>query len=137
MKVNYELADGQVVEVEVTEAQAAALGLMKTKQESYERKFKRRTLRETSLERLSDEYEWEPADESVNVQAAVEQGYEAERMGRAIACLTDKQQRIVRLYFYEGYRFREIAEIMGVSKSTVSRHYEYAKAALEKILKNF
>jgi RNA polymerase sigma factor for flagellar operon FliA len=121
MKDNYVLANGKAVEVEVTPGQAQALKRMKTEQESYERKFKRRNSRETSLEHLNDEYEWEPADETVDVFEAVVQRLEAERVREAVATLSEKQREIVRLYFYEGKTVREIALVFSISHQAVSK----------------
>ena len=137
MKTDYKLARGKTVEVEVTAEQAVVIAKIVKKSENNDYKHLVRKTRETSLEYLSDEHDWEPQDGTTDVQREVEREDDAERMKRAIDCLTEKQQTIIRLHFYDGYQFVEIAEIMGISKSTVSRHFDAAKKALEKILKNF
>ena len=132
--IKYKLADGNIVDVEVTEELADALAEMNRQDESHERKFKRRALRETSLDYLSEEFEWEPADNSVNVQDELERKEDSEWVRRAIACLDAQQQKIVRLYFYEGKTTREIAEILGIHHSTAARQIEEIKKEIKKYL---
>ncbi|SFO03677.1 Sigma-70, region 4 [Pseudobutyrivibrio sp. UC1225] len=65
-----------------------------------------------------------------------EEAIYSEEIGRMIEkldSLTAVQRRRIRLYFFEGLTFREIAEIEGVSQKNV---FKSVKAALEKI-KNF
>ena len=138
MKINYRLANGKTVEVEVTESQAEVIIKTKQKSENNETKHKLRKAKgEASLDYLFDEYEWEAADSRVDVQGEVERQEESERTERAVGCLTDKQQAVIRLHFYDGYKFAEIAELLGISKAAVTKHKDAALQALRKILKNF
>ena len=51
----------------------------------------------------------------------------------ALAALTDKQREVFRLYYEEGYRQREIAEMMNVAQQTVSRLLDKALNRIRKI----
>ena len=49
--------------------------------------------------------------------------------------LTPRQMQIMKLYFLDGEKQCEIAEILGVNKSTVSRTISRGKSRLQKCLK--
>ncbi len=49
--------------------------------------------------------------------------------------LTERQRECVKLYFFDGLREHEIGEMLGVNKSTVSRHIKKAKARLRLCVK--
>ena len=51
----------------------------------------------------------------------------------ALASMTDKQREVFRLYYGEGYRQREIAEMLGIAHQTVSRLLDKALARIKKI----
>jgi len=134
MTINYKFANGKTVEVEVTAEQAEVIVDINRKFDSNERKFKMRKAKETSIDYLSDEYEWELTDETVDVQGSVEREDDAERVRQAVACLDAKQQEVVRLYFYEGKTTREIAAIFGIHHSNAARQIETIKRTLKKLL---
>jgi RNA polymerase sigma factor (sigma-70 family) len=121
------------IEVEVTEEAAEVLIELDRKDEVWRRKHKRRELKGVSLDYLRDEYEWETADETVDVQGAVEREDDAERVRQAVAYLNAKQQEVVRLYFYEGKTTREIAAIFGIAHSSVARQIETILKTLKKL----
>lgn len=45
-------------------------------------------------------------------------------------CLTDSQHTCITMVFFDGKQQKEVAEILGISRSTVSRHI---KAGLQKL----
>ena len=45
-------------------------------------------------------------------------------------CLTEQQKTCITMVFFDGKKQKEVAEIIGISKSTVSRHI---KAGLQKL----
>ena len=47
--------------------------------------------------------------------------------------MTDKQREVFRLYYEEGYRQREIAEILGIAHQTVSKLLDKALTRIKKI----
>lgn len=49
--------------------------------------------------------------------------------------LTEKQQLCVKRHFYDGVSVTSLAEELGVSKSTVSRHLSRAKLRIEKCVR--
>lgn len=49
--------------------------------------------------------------------------------------LTDKQRNVLLLYYFEGKSIIEIAKMLGVNKSSVSRLLSRAKMRIEKVLK--
>ena len=49
--------------------------------------------------------------------------------------LTDKQKRVIQMYYFEGKKMTEIAEEMRINKSTVSRHLKLADKKFQKIKK--
>ena len=51
----------------------------------------------------------------------------------ALASMTDKQREVFRLYYEEGYRQREIAEILGIAHQTVSKLLDKALTRIKKI----
>ena len=50
----------------------------------------------------------------------------------SLASMTDKQREVFRLYYEEGYRQREIAEILGIAHQTVSRLLDKALTHIKK-----
>ena len=49
--------------------------------------------------------------------------------------LTDRQKEVLLLYYFEGKNIIEIAKMLGVNKSSVSRLLSRAKMRIEKVLK--
>ena len=120
---------GDWVEVELTEAQADGILAMEVKAESYERKFKRRSTKETSSDDLYEKHDWEVADKSVDIHKQVGDEDAFETM---IAPLTKERQEIVRLRFQYGYTLEEIADKLGINKSSAKRRLDTALAQLRK-----
>lgn len=48
--------------------------------------------------------------------------------------LTQKQNQVLRLYYYENLKQKDIALLLNIDKSVVSRHLSKAKAVLENFL---
>lgn len=51
--------------------------------------------------------------------------------------LTEKQQKILKLYFVDNLKYSEIAKILNVNKSTISRAKTRAFKTIEKFLKYY
>ena len=134
MKFKYELSKGKFIEVEVTEAQAEVIVEINRKSDSNDRKFSGRARKEASLDYLNAEYDWEPTDSTIDIQATVEREDEAEEVRQAVGTLSSRHQEIVRLHFYEGKTTREIAAIFGIHHSNVARQIETIKNNLKKLL---
>jgi RNA polymerase sigma-70 factor (ECF subfamily) len=52
----------------------------------------------------------------------------------ALRALPPEQREVVHLHVYEGWVFREIADLAGVSINTVAARYRYALSALRRVL---
>lgn len=87
-----------------------------------------------SLESMSEElvhmecrllYRCDPLD-SVCITDFVDV-IENERLADALRKLTDRQRRMIELAFWEGYKLKEIAVIMGCKPNTVSQIIASAK----------
>lgn len=48
--------------------------------------------------------------------------------------LTQRQQECVRLYYFEGMKMYEIADLLGIQTPAVSRHLKKARRRIEQIL---
>ena len=48
--------------------------------------------------------------------------------------LTQRQQQCVRLYYFEGMKMHQIADVMGVQTPAVSRHLKRARNRLHMVL---
>jgi RNA polymerase sigma-70 factor (ECF subfamily) len=58
-------------------------------------------------------------------------------MEEALLSLTPRERYFTRLYYYEGFKYREIAEIAGVTTGAVASLIARAKGKLRKSLKQF
>ena len=75
---------------------------------------------------------WEPL-ETANLPPAA--GPEEREVLEAVLALPDKYRAAVHLHYYEGYTFREIADLLGVSPSAVSMRLHRARKLLQESLK--
>lgn len=79
--------------------------------------------RNKSLDNLpADDVPYELADDSVI---------------RAVMALPERQRKVILLYFYQGFRVPEIAQILSLSVSTVSSQFQRGKARLKNDLKGW
>ncbi|MGF1553076.1 MAG: RNA polymerase sigma factor, partial [Paracoccaceae bacterium] len=72
----------------------------------------------------------EPPDESPDAEAVIEAAEDAERVRACLAGLKAAQRAVVRLAFYEGLPYEEIAEIEAIPAGTVKTRIFHAKRAL-------
>lgn len=83
--------------------------------------------------------------ETVDENMDLERGYieketrqeEYEKLHKAIAELTPRQQEMVKLYYFEGKTQLEIAERYGITRAAVELALARIITSLKKILKNF
>jgi len=142
MKIKYEFADGDVMEIEADGASGAWIILDRRREETEERTHRRWSA--FSLNSLTDKslvlatsredpgYMIEAFEEKVRrcreyqkLQLQIEE---------ALGNLTEKQRELVRAVFYECKTQQEFADEKNLNKATVSRRM---KAAKKKIRKNF
>lgn len=60
-----------------------------------------------------------------------------EMLGQQIDSLSEKEQQVIKLYYYEELKFKEIAQILDVSESRISQIHSNALSKLRKGLKNY
>ena len=105
----------------------------------FERELKREKrlkVKTISLDLLHDKNGFELMDNSyLHVEEDKQKEELYKKINEAITKLTLKQQKIIHLYFWDNHTLREIANILGVSLSTVSEIYYAALKKLRKILK--
>ena len=73
-------------------------------------------------------------DLEADLLAAEEREEQAKRLQSAIACLTERQQYLIREIYFNGKTQKEIAVEMGIAKQTVSDAVRRALTSLKKIL---
>ena len=130
MKAPYKLANGKTAELEVNSAVAEALADFKRQDDNEERK--KRWRNEISLDALYEETEWEPTDTTVNIEADFLVQEETKTLLAAMARLSEKQRRLIRLYYYEEKNFTEIAAIFRINRRSVSKQIETIHKKMKK-----
>jgi RNA polymerase sigma-70 factor (ECF subfamily) len=107
--------------------------------------IKRRRRRRTySLDSLQDEGEPSPmrdaltvADETANPDRIVNRQELRDILARALQQLPEEQRVVVIMKEYQGLKFTEIAEMLGVPLNTAKSRMYYGLTALRKILKRW
>lgn len=89
-------------------------------------KFSRETASSDSLDRTPDLRD-DPADQ-------LEKEFLLNQLNRALSCLPEREKRIVIYRYRDGMRVDEIAEILKVSRKTVSRGFQKAMSLLRQEL---
>jgi RNA polymerase sigma-70 factor (ECF subfamily) len=59
---------------------------------------------------------------------------ELQRLADDLRRLADEQREVVTLHIHGGLKFREIAEMLGISINTVQSRYRYALASLRRLI---
>lgn len=97
-----------------------------------------------SLEYLYQNYGFELADTSLSedeIERIEQQELEKEEFNKklheAIDKLTEKQRKVIYMYFWENKTIREIAKELGVYFTTVEESYQSALKKIKKFLKKF
>ncbi len=135
MEKPYKLSNGTIVDVEVNPAVDTALTDLERKASNEARKYRRR--HEASIEAMREETGWEPTDTRVDIESDYIAKEETAELMTVLSRLSPKQQRLVRLYYYEDKTMREIADIFGVNPSSISGQLDTIKKTLKKHLEKF
>ena len=100
--------------------------------------------RTVSLEYLHQKYGFELADTSLSedeIELIEQQELEKEKFNKklheAIDKLTEKQRKVIYMYFWENKTIREIAKELGVYFTTVEESYQSALKKIKKFLRKF
>ncbi|MCH7989817.1 MAG: sigma-70 family RNA polymerase sigma factor [Planctomycetes bacterium] len=91
-------------------------------------------LRRRTRERICTERLGNRIPESTESFARLEFSEELSSLMAALASLPDKQRDVVVLHIHGQLKFREIAEMLGISPNTAQSRYRYALSALRKLL---
>jgi RNA polymerase sigma factor (sigma-70 family) len=103
--------------------------------------------RDSAKRSVSFDVVWDPEGESspawestqvryANPEKQFQQTELAEILQDALTQLSEEQREVVIMKEYEGLKFREIAEIIGISENTVKSRVYYGLAALREILEH-
>jgi RNA polymerase sigma-70 factor (ECF subfamily) len=97
----------------------------------------------TSLDQSVNDEDGQPhalKDTLSNISTADQQTYDTEialRVEQALKTLSPRQRMVFTMKHYEGYKLREIAEMMKCNEGTVKKYLFEATARLRKQLKDF
>ncbi len=78
--------------------------------------------------------EYYETDKYAEINAAVSK-LDADRIYGFIARLPAASQQVFNLYFIDGYKHKEIAEMLGISEGTSKWHLNFSKEKLKEMLK--
>ena len=130
MKVPYQLSGGKTIEVKANPAVAELLAGYEREDGNEKRNKRRRN--NASIDELYEATGWEPTDTSVDIEAGYIAQEEKETAFFGIAQLSEQQQQLIRLRYYEGKTEREIAAILGISQPAVHKQFVKIHTALRK-----
>ena len=125
MLVNYRLADGKVIQVEVNEEVAKFLEEDKKRLWREKKQDKANTSissieeREEQGEQIADENTPSPEELLIAEEDELEEAIKSEKLKEAIEQLNPRQQEVLKLYYYDGLSYQQIASRIGVSKQAI------------------
>lgn len=139
MLVNYKLADGKVIQVEVNEEVAKFLQEDKQKHWKQNKQEKHNLSIEAIEEQgdqLIDETAQSPEDIVLEKEAESETAIRHKKVNDAIAKLDERQQQMVRAYYFEHKTQQEIADELGISYVAVYYAMKIILKKMKVFLKN-
>ena len=92
--------------------------------------------REDSYERLI-ELDIQFLDDGEKVEDQVIQKIQCEMLHKALSFLSEEEEKLIRLLFFEERTEREVAEAMGIYRNAVHKQKKRILQKLKNILKNF
>lgn len=92
--------------------------------------------REDSYERLI-ELDIQFLDDGENVEDQVLRKMQREMLHKALSLLSDEEEELIRLLFFEERTEREVAELMGIYRNAVHKQKKRILHKLKNILKKF
>ena len=132
-KVIYKVTDKYAIEVEVkNNYEEQVVKNLNKNLETAERQNRRKKC--VSLDYLYESVGFEVIDKSLSSEELYEKQMMYKKIHEAIETLTEKQKKVIHMYFWENKTIREIALELGVYFTTVEESYQ---AALKKIRKYF
>ena len=67
-------------------------------------------------------------------EEVVEEAELKEKLAESLELLTEKERRVIELYYYEGYKLKEIAQILKRKETTVRQQLARAREQLKESL---
>ena len=132
MVIKYKLADGQLIDVEVSPEVAATLEEFDRIEASWNRKARRRKV--ASYEAINEETGWEPTDTTVNIESDYITREECRELVEAVGELSAENCKLVHNIFYVGLSIKTIAEQQMVCFQSVYKRLNRILASLQKSL---
>lgn len=144
-KVIYKVTTKYSIEIEIENIDEEKL--IEELNKEFERQLKQDKTyhaRTVSLEYLHQKYGFELADTSLSEdeqeiieQQELEKEEFNKKLHKAIDKLTEKQRKVIYMYFWENKTIREIAKELGVYFTTVEESYQSALKKIKKFLRKF
>jgi len=133
MLIDYTLADGKIIQIEVSDKVAEVNAELERLDANQRRKDRYR--KERSIDAMV-EFGIELSDKGQNIEETAEQNYIKETLGQAISKLSDRHKLLVKEFYFNGKKQKEIATDLGVSEQAVSRQLKTVLKNLKIILEN-
>jgi len=130
MLINYKNADGKTIELEVSDE----VGTFYLESIDAENKNDRRNSRPDRHSQLST-FSYEDARYFSDGTDLLADLIESEAVGNAMACLSERQQYLIRKCFMEGWSYTDLAALEGKDESAVRHAVDRAKKKLREVLK--
>ncbi|NMA72686.1 MAG: hypothetical protein GX963_00680, partial [Bacteroidales bacterium] len=125
MKIEYKLANGKMIEIEVSK-DVGEFYLESLKEEESNNRANSRSERHTQLSTFT----WESAeffDAGIDLHHDLA---EAERIRKALSELTERQQYLIFKCFFEGWSYTDLAALEGKDESAIRHAVNRAKKKL-------
>ena len=130
MIINYKNADGKVIELEVSEE----VGTFYVESMDAEKKNDRKNSRTDRHSQLST-FSYEDARYFSDGTDLLADLIESEAVRNAMACLSERQQYLIRKCFMEGWSYTDLANLEGKDESAIRHAVDRAKKKLRGFLK--
>ena len=130
MLINYKNADGKIIELEVAEE----IGTFYLDSIDAENKNDRKNSRPDRHSQLST-FSYEDARYFSDGTDLLADLIESEAVRNAMACLSERQQYLIRKCFMEGWSYTDLANLEGKDESAIRHAVDRAKKKLREVLK--
>lgn len=130
MLINYKNADGKTIELEVS----AEVGTFYLESIDAEKKNDRKNSRPDRHTQLST-FNYEDARYFSDGTDLLADLIESEAVRNAMACLSERQQYLIRKCFMEGWSYTDLAALEGKDESAIRHAVDRAKKKLREFLK--
>ena len=130
MLINYKNADGKTIALEVSDE----IGTFYLESIDAEKKNDRKNSRPDRHSQLST-FSYEDARYFSDGTDLLADLIESEAVRNAMACLSERQQYLIRKCFMEGWSYTDLAALEGKDESAVRHAVDRAKKKLREVLK--